>query len=430
MITNERQYKITKAQADRFRKAINEFDEIELIKQGIDPAIAAAHHSSLLEQLTELEHDLARYEELRSGSMTQLHAVGLANVGSKLVEARIVQGLSQRELAERLGMKEQQIQRYEQERYMTANMNRLAEISSALGLEVQAHLTVTPAKPLAQSQAAFDPTKLPIKEMRKRGWLNEIHSVDISSTRTEIELAQLYISEVAPTSDIHALHRQKVRAGSKVDDYALLAWKARVLHKARRLLKSDRSVEPLDAVFLKQLVTLSQETDGPVRAVKMLRERGVLVVFEDHLAETHLDGAAMLLYGRTPVIGLTLRHNRPDNFWFVLMHEIGHVVRHRDKGLQHGFFDDEEERSSDELEKEADEFAQNALIPDEIWKTSFVRFAKSSDQVLQFASKYKIGASVVSGRIRRERHDYTLFTDIVGHGELRDLFATAGLLEE
>src|SRR5262249_4510109 len=136
MITNERQYRITKSQAERFRAALRDFNEIDLVKQGVDPVIIAAQRASIEQQLTELEKDIAYYESLRSGRVKRLFPSKITDIGENLIEARISQGLSQKSLAERLGMKEQQVQRYEQERYLSANLIRVAEVAEALQLDL------------------------------------------------------------------------------------------------------------------------------------------------------------------------------------------------------------------------------------------------------------------------------------------------------
>jgi HTH-type transcriptional regulator / antitoxin HigA len=133
MITNERQYKITKSE---FKIALRNFKEIDLVKQGVDPLIIAAQRDSLEQQLKDIESQVRDYEQLRSSRVKRLFPASINDIGQTLIEARIAQGLSQRELAERLNMKEQQIQRYEQERYLTANLTRVAEIAEALQLDL------------------------------------------------------------------------------------------------------------------------------------------------------------------------------------------------------------------------------------------------------------------------------------------------------
>jgi HTH-type transcriptional regulator/antitoxin HigA len=137
MITNERQYKISMSQADRFAHALKEFDEPALVAQGMDALIVQAQRDGLTSQLEELRAEIKRYERLKSGKVKQLSATDVSDIGTKLIEARIAQGLSQRQLAERLGMKEQQIQRYEQERYEAASLARIAEVAGALDVDVR-----------------------------------------------------------------------------------------------------------------------------------------------------------------------------------------------------------------------------------------------------------------------------------------------------
>lgn len=435
MITNERQYKITKAQAQQFSEAVEKFDQTSLVAQGVDPVIATAQRSSLVAQLGELNREIDEYEKLRSGAVTQLTVNKLLDIGDRLIAARIARGLSQRDLAERLEMKEQQIQRYEQERYLTANLTRIADIAEALGLEFHATFEIAAAPTTGNadrrlnSVLRFDPRKLPIREMKKRGWLHEVGQSKSMASSTDAELAAAFVFHACGASHIPSLQRQHVRVGGKYNEHSLLAWKARILQKARRLSNKISGATQLDAVFIQQLSELSNRPDGPVQAVRKLRERNVLVVFEKHLTGTHLDGAAMMLDNAVPVIGMTLRLDRLDNFWFVLLHELGHVVLHRDRGLQDGFFDDDSAKSLERTEAEADEFAQNSLIRNEVWKRSFVRFAKSRDEVIEFANRLKISPAIVAGRICRDR-DYSLFPDLVGQGEVSKLILAAGLLEE
>ena len=100
----------------------------------------------------------------------------------------------------------------------------------------------------------------------------------------------------------------------------------------------------------------------------MLSDLGIILVILPHLAGTHLDGAAMCRADGTPVIALTLRRDKIDNFWFTLLHEFAHVAKHltEERGL---IVDDLEISSMEEIEKEADQFAEDALISADDWAT-------------------------------------------------------------
>ena len=133
-----------------------------------------------------------------------------------------------------------------------------------------------------------------------------------------------------------------MRGENPPNEYALLAWQARVLERARTQIKEcDIPPFEFDDRWLPDLVALTRRIDGPKRARNLLARNGIALVTEEHLQGTYLDGAAMLAQSDHPVIALTLRHDRRDNFWFVLFHELGHVFLHLFEGIRYDFFDDE-----------------------------------------------------------------------------------------
>jgi HTH-type transcriptional regulator/antitoxin HigA len=131
-----------------------------------------------------------------------------------------------------------------------------------------------------------------------------------------------------------------------------------------------------------------------------------------------VDGAAFLV-DDVPVIGMTLRRDSIDNFWFTLLHEVAHIVLHYRTGLLSGFFDDVTLPDIDEFEREADRFAQNLLIPDEIWTRSPARIARKAESIEKFAAMLGIHPAIVFGRIQMERDDYSIFADRIGRGTVR-----------
>ena len=104
---------------------------------GVHPLILKAQKEAVRSQLSDLEADLREYESLKSGifKLDQLKTV--KEIPTILIKARIAQGLSQKDLAERLGLKEQQIQRYEATDYASAKLTRIREIVEALDIEYQ-----------------------------------------------------------------------------------------------------------------------------------------------------------------------------------------------------------------------------------------------------------------------------------------------------
>jgi HTH-type transcriptional regulator/antitoxin HigA len=257
----------------------------------------------------------------------------------------------------------------------------------------------------------IDWSRLPLKEMSKRGWLK---GKDLT------EAARAYFLSAAGPQFATALHRKKVRSGNAPDEFALLAWQARVLELARKQHEAGRLGDfEIHDRWLEALASLTQHDDGPRKARELLNAHGIALVFERHLSGTYLDGAAMISTSGHPVVALTLRHDRLDNFWFVLFHEIGHVFIHLYTSLRLDFFDEEDGMDGDGIEKEADEFALNNLVPDHLWKKCLSRFALTEEAVMIDAERLGVHPSIIAGRIRKERGNYHILNDLVGIGTVR-----------
>ena len=139
MITNQRQYLVAQAQAERFRQALKAPDT-----EGLHPKAVKAMRAGLRSQLDDLEAELAEYDQLRQGQLTAFEAEAITGIGQALVKARIVRNLTQKELAERLSLAEQQVQRYEATLYRGVAAERLQEVADALRLHVRERFTFEP----------------------------------------------------------------------------------------------------------------------------------------------------------------------------------------------------------------------------------------------------------------------------------------------
>jgi transcriptional regulator with XRE-family HTH domain len=147
VIKNERQYKITKAQAERFAAAL---ETAPTMRDG-DQQAQALQRAALTSQLDDLREELRAYERLSSGKPVSLIGGSFADLPRLLIQARIARGLSQKELAERLGMKEQQLQRYEATDYASASIARLHQVMEALDLQAPQELLLPETAPTADA---------------------------------------------------------------------------------------------------------------------------------------------------------------------------------------------------------------------------------------------------------------------------------------
>ena len=145
MIKNERQYRITKAQVARFSDAVRRSRRETAATKVDHPLIHKAKLEALQSQLRDLEDEVKEYELLQSGTEPIIEVESFEELSVAMIKARIAAGMSQKDLAERLGMKEQQIQRYESTDYAGASFSRLAEIVKALGVSLHEAVFVPPA---------------------------------------------------------------------------------------------------------------------------------------------------------------------------------------------------------------------------------------------------------------------------------------------
>jgi transcriptional regulator with XRE-family HTH domain len=137
MITNERQYRITKAETDRFQQTLNELTAQGDQREGVHPLLVQAERDALRSQLDDLAAELREYEALKAGDVSIIKIDSFGELPEGLIKARIAAGLSQKALAERLHIKEQQVQRYEAERYASASFQRLQEVAQAIGVQIR-----------------------------------------------------------------------------------------------------------------------------------------------------------------------------------------------------------------------------------------------------------------------------------------------------
>lgn len=135
MIKNNRQFALTKKRLEDFYSSLEDVKKNPPVDKALDPLFPKIYAEAIMSQISDLEAELREYETLLSGEIKTFECSSLAELPSLLIKARISMGLSQKELAEKLGLKEQQIQRYEATDYESASLSRLLEVSDALGLK-------------------------------------------------------------------------------------------------------------------------------------------------------------------------------------------------------------------------------------------------------------------------------------------------------
>ena len=332
------------------------------------------------------------------------------------------QGLTHRDLIPYIGSRSKVSEVLRGKRPLSLKMIRA--LNKELGIPAEVLLREEGASISAEA-LEIDWNKLPINEMAKRQWFQGFRGSPTEAKEHAEELVPAFFSHMKPGEIGQALCRQNVRSASSMDNYALLAWQAKVLHIA---LAGPIPVKYVHGTvtqdFLREVVRLSYFEQGPRLALEFLEKSGIPMVILRHLPKTYLDGAAMLLPDGTPVVALTLRYDRLDNFWFCLCHELAHIALHLENGNKDCFFDDLDFRG-DEFEEEADKMASNALIPPQTWENAAVRHHHSHHSVRDFADRLRICPALVAGRIRLENNNYRILSRMLGHGEVGKHFPEA-----
>jgi HTH-type transcriptional regulator/antitoxin HigA len=173
---------------------------------------------------------------------------------------------------------------------------------------------------------------------------------------------------------------------------------------------------------MQEVVALSVKENGPFAAQEFLLKHGIPLIIEPHLPQTYLDGAALLLLDERPIIGMTIRYDRLDNFWFTLMHELAHVVLHFGKGRSQFIDDLDVGPKDDQIEREADSLAGETLIPLSRWRTSAAAKCRYAAAALQLAGQLNVHPAIVAGRMRHHWKAFRLLNNLVGHHEVRKCF--------
>jgi HTH-type transcriptional regulator/antitoxin HigA len=276
----------------------------------------------------------------------------------------------------------------------------------------------------ADGSASLDWSRFPINEMAKRGW---VRSVASAKAKAEDLIGELIASAGGMKAMPMPLCRRNdaMRQNAKTDTYALLAWCAKALSASRnqKLIGTYKSGS-ITLGSLAELAKLSAHEDGPKRAKDVLSSWGVHLVCVSHLPKTYLDGAALRsAEGGAPIIALTLRYDRIDNFWFSLLHELAHVGRHFNGDTQ-AFVDDfslreAPSRHEDVRENEADEWAEEALIPKDVWATADFKSHPSYSGIIAFSQRIGVHPAIVAGRVRYQTHNFRAFAPLLGTGEVR-----------
>jgi HTH-type transcriptional regulator/antitoxin HigA len=255
-------------------------------------------------------------------------------------------------------------------------------------------------------------SSLPVLEMIKRGWLAADDIKDMATV--EKALTQFFHAESLSQIEILPFAAKKTETFEPASA-AQLAWLYRVKELAEDMIvgtftsDSGRSA----VTQLRHLLSAPEEAR---RAPRVLAECGIRYLVVETLSTAKIDGVCFWLDGRSPVIAMTLRYDRIDNFWFVLRHELEHVLRGHGRSYAMLDAELEGERAGTgaglaEEERVANEAAADFCVPNAAFRkfvTNKSPFFNERD-ILGFAKTIHIHPGIVAGRLQHETGRYDRF---------------------
>lgn len=255
---------------------------------------------------------------------------------------------------------------------------------------------------------------LPVAEMIKRRWLD---ASDIRDTaRVEAALAKFFDVQTIDEIEIlpHAAKKTNVSADVTPSQ---LAWLYRVKQIASDMVVGRYSPTAVDHAIpkLRDLLVAAEEAR---KVPKILTECGIRFVIVETLSAAKIDGVCFWLNDMSPVIGMSLRFDRIDNFWFILRHEIEHVARRHGRDVAAVDAELEGERAGTsanipEEERIANQAAADFCVPHGYMKRFIDRKAPffAERDIIGFARTLDVHPGIVAGQLQHKTGKYDRFRD-------------------
>ena len=368
MIKNEKQYKITNAKIKDFAQSVSILDQE--IDKNHDPLLEL-ERDALRGQIFDLQRELEEYEDLKAGNIPILEFINIEDLPKTLIKSRIALGLSQKDLAEKMRLQEQQIQRYEHTDYESASYTRLEEVFEALALEKE-KIDFSPQSDLKSvlkklSSVGLDPNFI-TKRIIPNSSLHEdnLSTSNVSNIQSIARLEKIFGwtseqilgDEPLTIKPIEVKFKMPKNANHlKVHAYSVFAhYVAMLLVQATKGL--EKKSIPDNPYRLRDDIASNMSTISFKNLVQYVWKLGIPVISLDPLS-FH---AACFSDDSGSVIVLTQNTKSEARWMFDLLHELYHVIT----GTERIDFDDDFQDSKDE--SDANKFAHAVLLGKNIEK--------------------------------------------------------------
>lgn len=245
---------------------------------------------------------------------------------------------------------------------------------------------------------------LPIYELSQRGL--------IKKDQEEEGIFRLFSNNLK--SDSPSLYRAGNLKKSNRRNTVISTWQAVV--ELRAGMQSRRVPKFIDGAidqdFITNLVKLSSEPYNICILQEMLSDFGIILIIEKAFEGLGIDGVVYKNSRGNPVVALSLRYDRYDNFWFTLCHELSHVVLHYNQ-LDNVIVEDLDEVDIDEIEAEANYFASSCILDRRTWRKSNIMKVPTEATLLKLSKETQVHPAILAGRYRFETQNYRVFNNII-----------------
>ena len=245
-----------------------------------------------------------------------------------------------------------------------------------------------------------------VKSLIKRLGINSVtHSSILSQLRSKLNLSSVAELQVKYNPVNSKLSLFKKSAKVNADPILVLTWTLLAKAEVKKVGVSGIFDFSKRAELINNLKTVFHKNEDTINQVReILSQNGIKFCIVEKLDSTPIDGYTFYDEG-TPCIVVTKRYNRIDNFAFAIMHELGIFFSIYQRIKMENILQIEEKERMDKIEKEADKFASDNLIPENIWrKTPEVRMNRFLIQkrYSEWAENYNLNKWIVLGRIGHE----------------------------
>lgn len=345
--------------------------------------------------------------------MTERQMAEVFPPGDILKEELEARGWTQTDLAEIIGKSARLVNEViAGKRAITPDTARA--LADAFGTSAQFWMNLESAYQLSKLKTDASPVTrrarlyslFPVKEMTRRGWVSASESLDV----LEAQFCNFFgmdSLEKPPCFRSFAARRSVYTETEQSP--TLTAWLFRAQQIAKGVGVGRYTDQSADAV-IEQLKPLMGNPEDIRQVPRILAEAGIRLVLVEPFPGMKLDGVCFWLDAGSPVIAMTLRYDRIDNFWFVLMHELRHVAN-KDGQDGNAIIDENlgaengDGSEKPEFERIADTQAAEAIIPATVFNDFALRVRPlySEVRISGFAARIGVHPGVVVGQLHNRK---------------------------